>query len=57
MVHAAVQAVEAWLRAEGERVTMYVVSRLTVEVERMKKGKPLTFIRGYEHESIWPQLG
>ena len=33
---AGIRAVEAWLKAEGERVTMTVVEDLKAEVERLK---------------------
>lgn len=33
---AGIRAVEAWLKAEGERVTMQVVEELKAEVERLK---------------------
>ncbi len=40
---AAIRSVEAWLKAEGERVTMYVITELKADVDRLKRelgGKP-----------------
>ncbi len=41
--HAGARAVETWLKAEGERVTMTVVEDLKAEIDRLKaelKGRP-----------------